>query len=97
MPEQTSGTVGGGSTVAVIGDLDFRTAHHWTEVLAASDGDVVVDLGSVEFVDSSGLRVLIGAHKRRVAAGARLILTNLSPPVQRLISLTGLDVYLVIE
>jgi anti-sigma B factor antagonist len=50
---------------------------------------VVVDLGDLEFVDSSGLHVFLRAETRARAAGARLVLAAARAPVRRVFDLTG--------
>jgi anti-sigma B factor antagonist len=60
--------------------------------LACEPGDpVVLDLRGVTFIDSSGLAMLVEAHRRIARQGKVLRLGELSARVQRLVSLTGLD------
>jgi anti-anti-sigma factor len=74
------------------GELDAHTAPALTEAMAElPDGEVVVDLGGVTFVDSSGLRVLLEATNRARAAGGDLTLASLNPSIQRLIDISGLS------
>jgi anti-anti-sigma factor len=42
-------------------------------------------------MDSSGLGVLVGAHKRLVRLGGRLRVVGASTAVTRLLTITGLD------
>jgi anti-anti-sigma factor len=82
--------------VAVRGELDLATAPRFAAGLeAAQDGAscVVVDLQAVEFMDSSGVRTLILAHRRAEAAGARLIVLNGSGPAHHTLTVTGADAY----
>ena len=50
-------------------------------------GRLVVDLGAVEFIDSSGLGALVGVLKH-CGAAERLELAGLSRPVRRVFDLT---------
>jgi len=52
---------------------------------------VVVDLSGLEFIDSSGLHVLIDAQRRGDRDSYELELTRGSAPVQRLFALTGCE------
>ena len=52
--------------------------------------DVTIDLGEVPFIDSAGLRVLVGAALRLQEAGGRLELANVSKGTRRLFEITGL-------
>jgi anti-sigma B factor antagonist len=80
-----------GTTVRVSGEIDLATAPSLRECLAALVGDVVVDLTEVSFVDSSAIALLIAEHKRRVTAGATLVLTGSSPMALRAFEITGVD------
>ena len=53
-------------------------------------GRVVLDLGSVDFLDSSGLGAVVSALKA-VRHGQRLELASLNPSVERVFHLTRMD------
>ena len=76
------------------GSLDFETAPSLRAALleAADEGkhDIVVDLSHLEFLDSSGLGALIGAHKRALEHAGRLRLIISAGPIARLLTITGL-------
>ncbi|MDQ4070919.1 MAG: STAS domain-containing protein, partial [Actinomycetota bacterium] len=61
-------TVEGAATVRVTGDLDCYTAPQLRSALLALVDDgaqhVTLDLGRTQFVDSTGLSVLVGGLKR---------------------------------
>jgi anti-sigma B factor antagonist len=85
------------SGVAVAGEIDAHTAPAVAAALAAADHDpLVLDLAGVEFVDSSGLRVLLEAHQLREADGRSLVLSRPSMAVKRLLDVAGVDGYLVV-
>jgi len=56
-------------------------------------GAVVADLSEVTFLDSSGLGVLVQAHRTATERDTRLLVVA-SPPVRKLLALTGLDTVL---
>jgi anti-anti-sigma factor len=60
-----------------------------TEALASSK-KVLVDLGSLEFLDSTGIALLVGALQRNDAERLSFVPSK-SSGVTRLLSLTGLD------
>ena len=49
-----------------------------------------VDLGSVQFIDSSGVGFLLGIYRKLPAEGAEVILRNVQPPVQAVLELLRL-------
>ncbi len=50
---------------------------------------VIVDLRQLEFMDSTGLSVLVRAHQRAVESGKRFAVVKGPQQVQRLLTLTG--------
>ena len=86
-----------GDVYTVTGEIDASTVGQLKEQLDGAEGDVVVDLSGVEFIDSSGLRVLIGAQQELEAKGASLVLRSPSRAVQRLFELSSVDSYFTIE
>lgn len=81
------------AVITVSGELDLASSPALEEELervAQSDAQlVVVDLRHLEFMDSTGLSVLVRAHQRAEENGRRLGLVNGSQQVQRLLTLTG--------
>jgi anti-sigma B factor antagonist len=76
------------------GSLDLATAP--TVRAALSDAtekgsnNLIVDLTQLEFLDSTGLGVLIGAHRRAAEQGGTFKLIVLDGPIARLLNITGL-------
>src|SRR6185369_9593233 len=77
------------------GEIDVYTApklrERLVEMVNSGHRHVVVDLNRVEFLDSTGLGVLVGAHRRLRAREGSL---NLVCPHERLLKvfrITGLD------
>jgi anti-sigma B factor antagonist len=52
---------------------------------------VTIDLRDVGFIDSSGLRALVVAHKALQDQGGSLVVANPSASTARLLEVTGLD------
>ena len=76
--------------LVLAGEIDSYTAPDLAERLEADPTLVVLDLTDVTFIDSSGLRVLVEGHRRRVEAGSSLTLRSPSAAVQRLLEISGL-------
>jgi anti-sigma B factor antagonist len=83
-------------TVAVLsaeGEVDVATApilRKQLDGLEAQAKTIVIDLAGVSFLDSTGLGVLIGARRRLVADGVRMLVINAVPTVWRVFKITGL-------
>lgn len=77
------------------GEIDVYTAprlrERLTEMLAAGEKHIVVDLGRVEFLDSTGLGVLVGAHRRLRASEGSLSLVCPHERLLKIFRITGLD------
>lgn len=82
-----------GNEIRVSGEIDAHSVSVVDAALGDADptSEVALDLSGVTFIDSSGLRSLVAAHKRAAEAGGGLVLVDPSEPVLRLLSLTGLD------
>ena len=76
------------------GSMDIATSPTVrAALLEAADGgrhDVIVDLTQLEFLDSTGLGALIGAHKRAKEHGGRVRLVAQEGQILRLLRITGL-------
>ncbi|HTX58094.1 MAG TPA: STAS domain-containing protein [Verrucomicrobiae bacterium] len=76
------------------GSLDIATSPSvraaMTEASVKNHQNVVVDLRGVEFIDSTGLGALIGAHKRASESGGSLRIVGQDGPIERLLNITGL-------
>jgi anti-anti-sigma factor len=81
-------------TVALSGELDLAGVEKLQESIdhARALGDrLVVDLRELEFIDSSGLRVLVGLHNAAETHGFEYSILPGPPVVQRAFALCGLD------
>ena len=78
------------------GELDLATAPELEQLvnerIDAGD-EVVVDLRALEFMDSSGIRVLVAAHARAGRVGPTHVIVR--PPtgsaVAKIVEVSGLD------
>ncbi len=72
------------------GEIDIATADAVDSCLA-ENRDTILDLTSVTFMDSTGLRTLVSVHNRLKQADHRLRIVIPDGPVERIISITGLS------
>lgn len=81
--------------LAVEGEVDIATApklrEKLVELAASGAKRVVVDLEKVEFLDSTGLGVLIGGMKRLRSVDGDLPLVCTQPRILRVFEITGLN------
>ena len=81
------------------GEIDAHTAPQLGEQLdplPGDDGTVVLDVHGIEFIDSSGLRVLVEAHQRAVSGDRSLVIHRPSVAVKRLLEISGLSEHLTV-
>jgi anti-anti-sigma factor len=85
--------------VTVRGELDLATAPELEEKLLPplrEGGAAVLDLRPLDFMDSTGVRVIVAAHHAAQESGGRLSLvrTAREGPVGRVLEISGLDAVL---
>lgn len=77
------------------GELDLSTTEQLEEELRRVEADappeLVLDLRGLRFLDSTGLRLIIGADARAREAGRRLVLVRGPETVHRVFTITRLD------
>lgn len=79
--------------VQIEGELDLAVAGRLDEVLTAAAEQcerVLVGLERCQFIDSSGIAVILRAHHRMEAEGRRLVVYAPTEQVLRILSMTGL-------
>lgn len=86
---------GPSAVVTPEGELDHDTAEALSEPLEQCVADgysrLVVDCSGLEFCDSTGLNVLLGARLRAEAAGGGVHLAGMTPVVARVFEITGAE------
>lgn len=80
--------------LAVVGELDSEMRR----VEATDAARIELDLDQLEFVDASGIRLLLALNRRSRSNGGRLrIRPASSPQVRRVLELTGVEELLPIQ
>ena len=81
--------------VAVKGEVDLATApalkSRLLELVSEGKTEIVVDLTSTDFLDSTGLGAVVAAYKRVRAHEGHLRLVATSARVKRVFEITNLD------
>ena len=87
--------------VTLRGDVDVYSSAQLREALTDliddGPGAIVLDLSGLDFLDSTGLGVLVGAQKRLVQRGGELILRAPRPGARKVFEITGLDKVFTVE
>lgn len=90
--ERPSDSVG---LVAVSGEVDVYTSPRVRSAMLdhfeAGCTSLVVDLSSVDYLDSSGLGILVAGLKRAREQGGEVHLVTTKPRIMRVLEVTGLD------
>lgn len=85
----------GWAVVRASGDIDLTTAPRLREavvgIVVAGQPRVVLELQAVDFIDSTGLGVLVGLLKRTRGQGGDLRLVSTRSNLRKLLELTNLD------
>jgi anti-sigma B factor antagonist len=86
-------TEGHAAVIVVRGELDLASSPALEEQLEQLWGSetklLVIDLRELEFMDSTGLSIIVNAHQRLAEDGRELSLVRGPQQVQRLLDLTG--------
>ena len=84
---------GAASIMRLSGELDLASSpaleRELDRALQPATHQIILDLRELEFMDSTGLSVVVKAHQRAEEMGTSFGLVKGSTQVQRLLSLTG--------
>jgi len=87
-----SGAAAAPALVVLSGEMDIVSVGSFAEAMAeledaAPDG-VVIDVGGLTFIDSSGINALVQAVRAFAARGGRAVLASPGPHVRRVFEIT---------
>ncbi|HWC38362.1 MAG TPA: STAS domain-containing protein [Acidimicrobiales bacterium] len=80
--------------LSISGEVDLATARDLSAVLddlTLWNRSLVLDLGDVEFMDSTGIHVIEKVTADLQKTGGRLEISSVSDPVRRVFELSGMD------
>lgn len=87
--------VGGVPVLELHGEIDLSTAAVFKEtayrVIESGKTDLIIDLNGLEFMDSTGLGVLVAALKKTSTEGGRICLICERRNILKVFAITGLD------
>lgn len=77
----------------IAGRLDTAAAAQFQTdiqpVIENADKDITLDFANLEFISSSGLRLLLTLRKATLAMGGKIIITNVSDDIKQVFAITG--------
>jgi anti-sigma B factor antagonist len=88
-------TQGDHTVVSVTGEIDLYTApklqSELTGALTRNPARLIVDMSGVEFCDSTGINVLLAAHRQARDRGGELQLAGPGRATRKVLQVTGLE------
>lgn len=98
MTEENSENV---AKVVISGEIDIYTAQQFKEklyrIVDSSSKDVVIDCSGLDYIDSTGLGIFVGALKKARLADRNISLENIKDNIRKLFNITGLDKLFIIR
>ena len=77
------------------GEIDIYTANTLKEQLSVVSedkiSDIKINMQNLEYIDSTGLGILIGILKRLKQKDKDIYIINIKPNVKKIFTITGLD------
>ncbi|MCI9576159.1 MAG: anti-sigma factor antagonist [Clostridiales bacterium] len=89
-------------TAVLVGEIDHHTAASLRDEIDRKAGQVKpkelkLDFSQVTFMDSSGIGLMMGRYRLMESLKGRLTILNLSPQMERIVSLSGISRLVNIE
>lgn len=88
-------SIGGATILTPIGEIDLSCAptlrKQITTAQSAKPQRLIIDLGDVPYMDSSGVATLVEAMQNARRGGSKLILCSLQPKVRSIFEIARLD------
>lgn len=87
--------------VSLKGRLDTITSgdleREMTPLLAEAGTDLILECKDLEYVSSTGLRIILMVHKKLTAGGGSFVLRHVAPSIRSVFDMTGFTSLLTIE
>jgi anti-sigma B factor antagonist len=91
----TTRSQGDHTVISVAGEIDLYTAPRLQSelmtALSKSPVRLIVDMSGVEFCDSTGINVLLAAHRQAIERGGELQLAGPGSATRKVLQVTGLE------
>ena len=81
--------------ICLIGEVDISNVHEFKEqietALAKVEQNILIDLSGLDYIDSTGLGIIIGVYSSIKDKGLTIKVANPGDSIKKLINITGLD------
>jgi anti-sigma B factor antagonist len=84
----------GAVCLILIGELDLAsvsTLQAQLKAVAQTDDQVIVDMNGLRYIDSTGAKALLEAHRLLARTGRQIVLADVQTMARRIIDVMGLD------
>jgi len=92
---------GGQAKVYVAGEVDIYTSRQFKDklynIIDSTKSDLYVDCTDLNYIDSTGLGIFVGALKKTKQYGKNIHISGLKDNIKKLFIITGLDKLFLIE
>lgn len=83
-------------TALLSGEIDHHNARAIRESIDETAGktkpkELILDFSRVQFMDSSGVGLIMGRYRLMQVLGGSVTIANLPPKVEKVVSMAGLD------
>lgn len=83
------------------GRLDTAASHQFATDIeplkAQANKKIVLDFTNLEFISSSGLRLLLSLRKETVVKGGSITITGVNPDIEQVFAITGFKTLFIFE
>ncbi len=81
--------------ISLVGELDEHSANYVRDTMDKIMGEsgnkqIIIDLGGLEFMDSTGIGVLIGRYKKMKSRGIPIFVSNPNRQIDKIFLMTAL-------
>lgn len=87
--------------VCLKGEIDIYTSNNLKETLidmvVNDPQNIIIDATDLDYIDSTGLGVLISVLKRLKQKEKDIYITNIRPNIKKILNITGLDKIFKVE
>ena len=89
-------------TASLCGEIDHHTAsdmrmHIDSEIESLLPKSLILDFSEVQFMDSSGIGLILGRKRLIESMGGGLYIKNTGPQIRKIISVAGLETLIISE